>query len=249
MLPCRAILTIILPGIFTRMNQKTTKTKPMTEAVLVEKAEKMAGHNLETLARWVGQELPANYLHHKGWTGCMVEDWLGATAGSDSEPDFPHLGIELKTLPLRTNGCPKETTFVCMVPIMGIGRMQWRDSSVYKKLAKVLWVPIEGDRSIPIPQRRIGMPLLWEMPTEVEQVLRQDWEEFAEQICLGQIDRITAHQGRYLQIRPKAANAKARCDGINSEGEITKTLPRGFYLRTSFTQLILKAHYQDNMST
>lgn len=237
-------LNLILTAAKTIMNQVIALTLPASEDALLKRAEQMAGQTLETLAEWVGQDLPEDYLHHKGWTGCMIEDWLGATAGSESEPDFPHLGVELKTVPLKTNGQPKETTFVCTVPIKSIGRMQWRESSVFKKLAKVLWIPIEGDRSIPIPERRIGMPLLWEMTEEIEVALRQDWEEFAERICLGKIDSITAHQGHFLQIRPKAANASVRCEGVNEEGERVKTLPRGFYLRTAFTADLFNKHYR-----
>jgi DNA mismatch repair protein MutH len=61
-------------------------------------------------------------------------------------------------------------------------------------------------------------------------------------ITMGELEQITAHQGQYLQIRPKAANAKALRKGINSEGEEILTLPRGFYVRTKLTIQILRNH-------
>ena len=58
-------------------------------------------------------------------------------------------------------------------------------------------------------------------------------------IATGELEQITAHQGQYLQVRPKAANTKTLTKGIDSEGEETLTLPRGFYLRTTLTNQIL----------
>ena len=51
----------------------------------------------------------------------------------------------------------------------------------------------------------------------------------------------SSHYGRYLQIRPKAANARALGQAYDEEGNPGMTLPRGFYLRTSFTRQILEA--------
>ena len=62
-------------------------------------------------------------------------------------------------------------------------------------------------------------------------------------ISMGELEQITAHQGQYLQVRPKAANTRALTKGIDSEGEDILTLPRGFYLRTSLTKQILNQEY------
>ena len=47
-----------------------------------------------------------------------------------------------------------------------------------------------------------------------------------------------------MQIRPKAAHSKIVTDAIGPNGQIIKTLPRGFYLKTSFTGDILKQQFQ-----
>ncbi len=61
-------------------------------------------------------------------------------------------------------------------------------------------------------------------------------------IVLGQIERITARHGEYLQIRPKAANA-ALTEAIGARGERILTLPRGFYLKKNFTSALLARHF------
>ncbi|RID08381.1 DNA mismatch repair protein MutH, partial [Escherichia coli] len=54
---------------------------------------------------------------------------------------------------------------------------------------------------------------------------------------------ITARHGEYLQIRPKAANAKALTEAIGARGERILTLPRGFYLKKNFTSALLARHF------
>ena len=50
---------------------------------------------------------------------------------------------------------------------------------------------------------------------------------------------IDASMGEYLQVRPKAANGKSLCYGFDEVGNKILTLPRGFYLRSSFTMTVL----------
>ncbi len=97
----------------------------------------------------------------------MLEIWLGASAGSKPEQDFAALGVELKTIPVDSLGRPLETTFVCVAPLTGNSGVTWETSHVRHKLKRVLWVPVEGDRSIPLAERRVGSPLLWS-PSEEE---------------------------------------------------------------------------------
>lgn len=54
---------------------------------------------------------------------------------------------------------------------------------------------------------------------------------------------VCARHGEYLQIRPKAANAKALTEAIGARGERILTLPRGFYLKKNFTSALLARHF------
>lgn len=214
---------------------------PETEQELLQRAAAIAGLTLEKIAAQCGLICPSQQRYAKGWVGQLLEVALGATAANLSEPDFQALNIELKTIPVNSQGLPQETTYVCTVPMLGMGVFE--DSSVYKKLQRVLWIPIEAEKTIPLAQRRIGNPLLWSPNSEDYQQLRADWEELAEHVNLGNIASINAKLGKYLQIRPKAASGRERCQGIGQEGGLIQTLPRGFYLRTFFTRKILKQYY------
>ena len=60
-----------------------------------------------------------------------------------------------------------------------------------------------------------------------------------EMLALGYGQNLSAKFGTYLHIRPKAANSKVLIDYITQDGISTKIVPKGFYLRPSFTQQIL----------
>ncbi len=218
---------------------------PQTEQELMLRMTELAGRTLFQLANEIDCTVPKNLMHNKGWVGQLLEVYLGASAGNLSEPDFQNLGIELKTMPLTQAHTPKETTFVCVVPLFNHTNLLWQDSCVFHKLSRVLWLPIEADPNIALAKRKVGQGFIWSPSEKEMDNLKEDWEEFMELICMGQVETITAHRGEHLQIRPKAANASALTVGIGNKGQKKQTLPRGFYLRTSFTHHILKTQYKD----
>ena len=216
---------------------------PENEIVLLKRAQQLAGFTLGELGENANLRIPQDLRRDKGWVGMLLERYLGASAGSKPEQDFAEIGVELKTIPVDAQGRPLETTFVCVAPLTGNSGLVWQTSHVRHKLARVLWVPVEGDRAIPLAERRVGAPLLWSASEEEEALLQHDWEELMDMIVLGQVERITARHGQVLQIRPKAANSKALTQGTGADGQPIMTLPRGFYLKKTFTGPLLARHF------
>lgn len=211
---------------------------------LMARAHALAGMPLGWLASHAGWITPANLSRHKGWSGQLIELYLGASAGSKPQQDFPELGVELKTIPVTPEGKPLETTFVCVTPLTGLNGVRWEDSNVRNKLRQVLWIPIDGRREVAPADRMIGTPFLWRPNAVEDQLLRQDWEEITEMIILGQVQAITARHGQVLQLRPKAANGKVLTEAIGPDGARIQTLPRGYYLKTNFTAALLQQALQ-----
>ena len=224
------------------MNSAISINPPTTEKELLENAAQIIGLSLQQLANSLAIEVPANQLKAKGWVGELMEARLGATASSRPEPDFQNIGVELKTLPLDLHGKPKESTYVSTVPLRDNIGQTWEQSVVKLKLNRVLWVPVEADPSIVLSQRRIGKSFIWSPNQEEENDLRADWQELIDMITMGELHKINARQGKYLQIRPKAANAKALSRTSLQTGESGLTLPRGFYLRPAFTRMLLSQY-------
>jgi DNA mismatch repair protein MutH len=203
----------------------------------------MAGQTLGQLALRLGITTPRTLQRAKGWTGELIERQLGAYAGSTPQPDFPDLKIELKTLPIGINSVPTESTFVSVVPLADNIGITWQTSAVRAKLARVLWIPVQADRQLAVADRIIGTPLLWSPSAREDAVFETDFNELMEMVAFGRMQDLSAHYGTWLQVRPKAANAKALTPGFDANGQRVMTLPLGFYLRRAFTRQLLERHY------
>lgn len=214
---------------------------PQSETELMHRAQALAGQTLGSVAAQWRITIPDNLKRQKGWVGQLLELALGADAESLPEPDFRDIGVEMKTLPIDAQGKPRESTYVCTVPLDDL-ETTWESSWVRRKLSRVLWLPVEAEPSIPLADRRIGTAILWSPHHEEEQALRLDWEELGEMIRMGELESITARMGSVLQIRPKAANSQVRCRSTGADGESILTHPRGYYLRPGFTYAILQRH-------
>ncbi len=210
---------------------------PATEAALLERADALVGHQTGDLARAMGWPVPPDLRRNKGWMGELIEAALGASAGSASEPDFPELGIECKTLPLDARGHPRESTWVCTAPVGDLNPGPWRGSVVQRRLARVLFVPLLG--AGPPGERRVLPPLLWTPDPDEEATLKADWEGLVEALAEGETWRWTAHAGEALQLRPKAASSRHRIWVTDPSGEWGQAVPLGFYLRARFLRRVL----------
>lgn len=211
------------------------RCKQEEEAALLVQCRAVEGFSFGQLAQQLQIHIPDNALQRKGWIGTALEKVLGTTAGNQSLPDFVELGIELKTLPINATGKPAESTFVTSIPLLSIGSQTWETSQCWAKLKRVLWIPIEADPALPFSHRRIGKAQLWTPSLSEQRILAQDWTELTDMIVQGKLEDIRAQMGMYLQIRPKAADARSLCYGLDENGQKIPTLPRGFYLRSTFT--------------
>lgn len=214
------------------------------ELSLLMAAQDLAGHTLAEVAAAVEQRLPAEPRRDKGFIGRVAERALGLvpTRASQSDPaDFPALGVELKTLPVTRALRPRESTFVCYVQLPQLIETAWEHSRVARKLARVLFLPIESEPAVTFGERRIGRAFLWSPSDEERDVLRSDYTQLAEKLLAGHAEALDARLGRALQLRPKAAHGGVRVRVVDGEGAPSRLQPRAFYLRASFTERLLRA--------
>lgn len=210
---------------------------PVSVAELVARAEALTGRTLREVGERLGEGAPSSGLRGKGKAGELVERALGATGGPRAEVDFPGLGVELKTIPLDARGVPIESTYVCRVRVDDAEFAEWETSWVRAKLARVLWVPLL-DRAG--GERTLGAPVLWSPSDAQSMQLQSDFEEIMGLIGVGRVEDVTARIGVFLQLRPKAADGTPRALAFDREGAPVRTVPRGFYLRATFTRAILQ---------
>ena len=206
-------------------------TPPETLDALLERARKLAGVSVVDLAGREAFAIDGEAVKTKGKVGELLERALGAT-GVGAEMDFPDLEVELKTVPIE-DGKPVESTFVCALPLGDVDRMEWATSWARRKLSRVLWVPIRD-------RQEVGEAVLWSPSPEQEAALKNDFEEIVGRIAIGDIEDLSAHVGRYMQLRPKAATGSVRTSAPGRDGDVVSTVPRGFYLRARFVGAILR---------
>ena len=217
---------------------------PQNESELEQRLAAIAGLRIKDIAAPLEIPVPENLQQKKGFVGQLLELTLGADGGNLAQPDFSKLGIELKTIPVDGTGKPLESTYISVVPMLNRQLQSWEQSIVRAKLTKVLWLPIEASRDIPVSERRLGAGFIWQPDETLSLELRADYEELMTRVICGEVETITADMGQWLQIRPKAANRSALTDAIGPEGNRIKTLPRGFYLRASLTRQILAQQFR-----
>ena len=209
---------------------------PASVDELVVRAAALAGRRVGELAAALGVALPPDERRAKGFVGMLAERALGADPTAGDRPDFPDLGVELKTVPVRPDGAPAESTFCCSVTMAQSDREQWESSRLCRRLACVLWLPVQSSHEGPLPERRFGRAVLWRPDAADVALLRADWEDLMGALGAGR--QVDAREGRVLQLRPKAADGRVRSLGPAGEGA-APVAPMGFYLRPSFTARVL----------
>jgi len=212
---------------------------PSSVEDLRKRANALEGKSLGAILEALGLVASHDPLRTKGSAGETMERALGATGGSSRVHDFPDLGVELKTIPVTADGTPLESTYVCTLSLTDAESQEWETSWVRAKLARVLWMPTIGEHGLAWQERVVGKPLLWEPSAAQDAVLRGDFDDVVGLIGIGRIEDLTAHRGRWLQVRPKAKDGSVRTMAYGADNEAIATIPRGFYLRARFTGALL----------
>jgi DNA mismatch repair protein MutH len=216
--------------------------EPASEAELLERARTLEGRTIAEIARSLGMRRPPrDPVRAKGGAGRVVELALGGAGDSEDGPDLPGLGVEIKTVPLDRAGHVRESTFVCRLDLdrFRLERERWETSRARRKLARVLFVPVEWLRGGDVGARRVGTARLFSPGPVEEALLRGDFEEIVGRMTTRGVLEVDAFVGRALQVRPKAPSSSVLVETISPEGEAVPSVPRGFYLRARFVEGIL----------
>lgn len=219
---------------------------PETFEELVSNLNTIVGQNLYSLAKSINMPLPISTTHGKGFTGELLEALLGASAQNLPIPDFPNLGLELKSLPVDNDLVPLESTFVCHAPLTNIRKLTFENSAFFSKIKRVLFVVINAQRDQDFKDRKV-LGYFFYTPSEDDlATLKSDYKELYELVKTGNIDKVNARIGHIIQMRPKGANGKALTQCIGPDGSIIMTRPRGFYIRRSFTTELVRRYLLHN---
>lgn len=116
----------------------------------------------------------------KGAIGTVIEEsWFGYTPNSESEPDFPEAGVELKVTPyLRgKNGIRAKERLVCnIINYMEEYDKTFQTSAFWHKCNTMLLMSYEHLADKPKGDFRIDEAVLFSFPEEDLAIIEHDWK-------------------------------------------------------------------------
>lgn len=149
----------------------------------------------------------------KGAVGTVLEEsWFGYSPNSESEPDFPEAGVELKATPYKRNknGISAKERLVCnIINYMTEYRKTFETSDFWHKCQNILIMSYEHKDNVPKGDFTVDKAILFSYPTEDLAIIKQDWQKIMGKILTGQAHTITEGDTLYLAACTKGANASS----------------------------------------
>lgn len=149
----------------------------------------------------------------KGAIGTVIEEsWYGYTPNSESEPDFPEAGVELKVTPyIRTqNGIRAKERLVCnIINYMDEYKRTFKTSAFWHKCNTMLLMSYEHKDGIPKGDFTIDEAVLFSFPEEDLLIIERDWETIMDKVRRGLAHTISEADTFYLAACTKGANANS----------------------------------------
>lgn len=182
-------------------------TKYTTEESVLRRAQEIIGIPLKEVDK------TGRLSTGKGAIGTVIEEsWYGYTPNSESEPDFPEAGIELKVTPyIRKNGTIKaKERLVCnIINYMEEYDKTFETSSFWHKCKKMILMSYEHLYDVPKGDYHIDKAILFQFPDEDLIIIEQDWEKIISKVRAGLAHEISEGDTMYLAACTKGANAKS----------------------------------------
>lgn len=175
-------------------------------------AERLEGHTLREMTDAAELQSPN---HRRGAFGNAVEQYyFKYKPNSSQEPDFPEVGIELKTTPLKRDKSgryvAKERLVVNMIDYDTVVNEDFERSHFMQKASKVLLISYLWEKDVDPLDYKIVLVDLWEIP-EVDLVqMKLDWETVVDKVRAGHAEDISGSDTVYLEACTKAADSSKR---------------------------------------
>jgi len=172
----------------------------------LQKASDLIGKSLAQVQESITQLDGVSRVITKGGAAYVTEDYFGIRRNSTAAPDFPQLGIELKSVPLKErNGklTVKEPLSLNMIDYFEEAKCDdITQSSLYKKnkeLLLVCYLHSGSKRS----EYVFMYAFLWKMDDAVLEELRPDFNLIVEKIRAGNATELHQEYNRWLCTCPK----------------------------------------------
>lgn len=182
-------------------------TQYTTKEAILKRAQEIKGIPLRDI------DTTGRLATGKGAIGTVIEEsWFGYSPNSESEPDFPEAGVELKVTPYirGRNGIRAKERLVCNI----INYMEEYDktfdtSAFWHKCNTMLLMSYEHLADRQKGDFRIDEAILFSFPEEDLIIIEHDWETIINKVRAGKAHEISEGDTLYLAACTKGANASS----------------------------------------
>lgn len=203
---------------------------------------KLLGHSLREL------HPNAKVFHGKGGLGTSVEYYhYDYEPNSDSRPDFPEAGLELKCTPLKqladNSMGSKERLVLNIINFIEEADKTFETSSFWCKNKFLLLMFYLHESGVAPVDMLFKLIRTWKFPKEDLKIIRDDWDKIHSMILAGKADELTEGLTFYL----------AACMKGSKAGEDMREQPyseklaqqRAYSLKSGYINKILLSSYLD----
>lgn len=149
----------------------------------------------------------------KGAVGSILEEgWFGYKINSESQPDFPDAGVELKAIPYIYNskGLRAKERMVCnIINYMEEHRKNFHSSSFWIKCNTILMMSFEYKKDLPKEEYTINSATLFKFPEKDRVIIENDWNKIIHKIKSGKAHEISEGDTLYLGACTKGTNSES----------------------------------------
>lgn len=180
----------------------------------------------------------------KGAVGSIIEEsWFGYSINSESEPDFPEAGVELKVTPYirgKKGDIRAKERLVCnIINYMEEYDKTFKTSSFWHKCETMLLMSYEHKKDIPKGEFKIDKAVLFSFPIEDLVIIERDWDIITKKVRDGKAHLISEGDTMYLAACTKGANASSVRKQPFSD---TMAKQRAYSLKSSYMTQILNQY-------
>lgn len=174
----------------------------------------------EVLALELSALLPSSTYsdsNRKGAVGNLLEEhYFGYTINSDSAPDFPNAGMELKVSPIEYGNNRKkewvvkagERLVLTMIPNTCKIPVEYENSSLKKKASDVLLINYLRDREVAKTKQVIKLVNRLQISGEDLEIIRDDYKKIVKLVQAGRAHELSEGMTNYLGACTKGATAE-----------------------------------------
>ncbi|MDP2672581.1 MAG: MutH/Sau3AI family endonuclease [Nanoarchaeota archaeon] len=228
-------------------------TQIRTKEELMERASWLRGKTLDAVDKAIKENDEDSRVLTKGSVGHGIEKgFFGINKNSDANPDIEHLGIEIKTCPLKYN---KDKTRLSIKEPLSLNIINYieevnhqnlKDSSLYKKNKTILFIFYIHDKDKKRSEYEIKYVFLWNISDDILKELEPDYQLILKKIREGKAHEIHQSQHKFLTICPKhngkfhdptCKRSKRKQPFSDVPAEI-----RAFRLKNRYMNLIVSRH-------